>query len=41
MLFVCMVIIGIMVGFNKETAVTTPRTLVQVYSEAPHSDLRP
>ena len=33
MLFVCMIIIAVMVGFNKEAHVDNPRSLVQIYSQ--------
>ena len=33
MLFVCMIIIAVMVGFNKEAPIENPRNLVQLYSE--------
>ena len=41
LLFVCMVIIGVMVGFsNKEPAVQQPRSLVQVYSNSAANPLK-
>ena len=32
MLFVCMIIIGVMVGFNQEPVAPQPRGLMQVFS---------
>jgi len=41
MLFVCMVIIGVMVGFSsKEPAAQQPRSLVQVYSDSASNSLK-
>ena len=40
MLFVCMIVIAAMVGFNKSATETQPRALMQVYSEEGTNSLK-
>lgn len=40
MLFVCMIIIAVMVGFNKEPTATESRRLMQLYADSAEKSLK-